>query len=353
MFVDEYQDCSGLQHQFVKALSTTLPVCVFGDPLQAIFDFKGQKPVDWNADVFPVFAKAGELVKPWRWYNAENKPLADWLATQRPILEAGGDIDLTGRPACVKWEELPADPRFRSSKIVEICKRTLGDVQGGTLVVIGDAANINARAAIARNLAKVGFSNIEPLGCTNLYAAAAKIEKAADFARLEAAMEFICDCMTGAEQTDFLNGVKSRQKGGRVGTAKFGDLINSGVAVAESAAGEALLDLMNGFHNKSDTYCYRREMFYAMRAAVRIKCTRSVGTLADAIWEVQTRIRHAGRLTHNKSIGSTLLVKGLEFDHSIVIHADRMTRKDWYVALTRATKGVTILSPAERFRPAL
>src|SRR5262249_37672654 len=79
VFVDEYQDCSGLQHQVVKALSRTLPVCVFGDPLQAIFDFRGQRPVDWNADVFPVFAKAGELVTPRRWHKAGNKDLADWL----------------------------------------------------------------------------------------------------------------------------------------------------------------------------------------------------------------------------------------------------------------------------------
>ena len=107
-----------------------------------------------------------------------------------------------------------------------------------------------------------------------MYAAAAKIEKAKDFVRLEAAMEFICDCLTGAERTDFLNGVRSRQNGGRAGTAKFGDLINAGVAVAESDAGEVPLDLMHGFFDKDDTYCYRREMFFAMRAAVRIKCTR-------------------------------------------------------------------------------
>jgi hypothetical protein len=352
VFVDEYQDCSGLQHQVVKALSGTLPVCVFGDPLQAIFDFKGQKPVDWNTDVFPVFAKAGELVTPWRWHMAGNRELADWLAALRPTLERGGNIVLADRPACVRWEQLPTDPRFRNGKIVEVCKRALGDVNDGTLVVIGDAASINARAAIAKNLAKAGFSNIEPLGCVSLYAAAAKIEKAKDFARLEAAMEFISDCMTGTEQADFLKGVKSRQTGGKLGTAKFGDLINTGLAVIKGSAGEAVLELMQGFYEKDDTYCFRREMFYAMRAALRIKCARQSCALADAIWEVQNRIRHAGRLISNKSIGSTLLVKGLEFDHAVVIHADNMTRKDWYVALTRATAAITILSPSERFKPA-
>jgi hypothetical protein len=352
VFVDEYQDCSGPQHQVVSALSGRLPVCVFGDPLQAIFDFKGQKPVDWNTDVFPVFPKAGELVKPWRWHNAENKVLGEWLAGLRPTLEGGGSVDLSDSPECVVWEELPTDPRFRNAKIVEVCKRTLGNLNDGTLVVIGDAANINGRAAIAKNLAKAGFSNIEPLGCSSLYAAAAKIEKAKGFVRLEAAMEFICDCLTGAEQTDFLNGVKSRQAGGKLGTAKFGELINIGLTVAQNPGDEALLELMQGFYERSDTYCYRREMFFAMRAALRIKCTQQPCALADAIWEIQNRARHAGRFMASKSIGSTLLVKGLEFDHAIVIHADNMTRKDWYVALTRAAKSVTILAPSGHFKPA-
>jgi len=146
--------------------------------------------------------------------------------------------------------------------------------------------------------------------------------------------------------------VKSRQNGGKLGTAKFGDLIDVGLAVVQSQADEALLDLMQRFYDRESTYCFRREMFYAMRAALRIKCARPSCSLADAIWEVQNRIRHAGRLIGNKSIGSTLLVKGLEFDHAIIVHNANMTRRDWYVALTRASKTVTVLSPAERFAPA-
>jgi DNA helicase IV len=61
--------------------------------------------------------------------------------------------------------------------------------------------------------------------------------------------------------------------------------------------------------------------------------------LKDTIWEVQNRLRHIGRIIPKRAIGSTLLVKGLEFDHAVIIHTDSMSRKDWYVALTRATAG--------------
>ena len=80
-----------------------------------------------------------------------------------------------------------------------------------------------------------------------------------------------------------------------------------------------------------------------MCSALRIQSKRHYDVLSDIIWEVQNRIRHSGRAIGKRSIGSTLLVKGLEFDHAVIIHANNMSRKDWYVALTRATTSVTIL----------
>lgn len=351
VFVDEYQDCSGLQHQVIKAIVHHLPVCIFGDPLQAIFDFKDQKPVDWITDVFPVFVKAKEMITPWRWRNAGNAELADWLAGVRLTLEQGGNIDLTSRPGCVKWESLPSDPQFQQATIVNTCKSVMGKANDTRLIVIGDPTNINVRASLAKKLAAVGFSNIEPLG-RHLYDFAKKIEEANGFTRLEMALDFISACMISAEKPDFLKAVESHQCGKKLGTTKFGDLIKTGIAVAEGTAEEAVLELLEGFYARGNTRLFRRELFFSMCSALRIKTTRQHDALADVIWEVQNRIRHKGRMIGKRSIGSTLLVKGLEFDHAVIIYAKKMSRKDWYVALTRATTSVTILSPSECFSPA-
>lgn len=351
VFVDEYQDCSGLQHQVIKAIAAYLPVCIFGDPLQAIFDFKGQKPVDWDVDVFPVFGKAKEMITPWRWVGAGNAELAHWLAGVRLSLEHGDHIDLKNRPACVRWELLPSDSKDRQAKIISTCMSVIGKAKESRVIVIGDPANINVRAAIAKRLAGVGFSNIEPLSCKHLYEFAKKIEAAKGFTRLERALDFICACMIGAERTDFLKAVRSHQSGKKAGTAKFGDLIKAGIAVAEGTVEEAVFELMQGFRRRATTRLFRREMFFAMCSAVRSRSGRQHEALTDVICEVQNRIRHSGRSIGKRSIGSTLLVKGLEFDHSVIIHADNMSRKDWYVALTRATTSVTILSPSECLSP--
>ena len=334
-----------------KRLAERLPVCVFGDPLQSIFDFKGQKPVEWDTDVYPVFKKTEQLVTPWRWRNAGNDELAEWLAELRVKLERGESIDLTNRPKCVAWHQLPSDPQFRQSEVIGMCKTVVGNSSGGSLAVIGDPANIYARASLAQKLAKTGFSNIEPLNCPRLYSFAQKIEAASGFDRLVKPVDFVCACMTGADKAPFLKAVHSRDTGKKLGTANFGDLIPAGLAVVHSDGAEVLLRLLLGFNARPDTYLFCREMFYAMCSALQIKIARPPTSLTDALWEVQNRIRHSGRKLARRSIGSTLLLKGLEFDHSIIIEATSMNRKDWYVALTRATTGVTVLSSGERISP--
>jgi hypothetical protein len=228
----------------------------------------------------------------------------------------------------------------------EACKRARGQAGEDALVVMADAANIGARAYIAKQLAKVGFSKIEPISCATLYSAAKKFEKEKGFNQLRATMTFIGDCMTGT------GAVEARRQGSRKGTAQFGPLVDLGAALVDNPTPANRLALFDGFHGRGDSYCFRREMFYAMRAALLICISRPSCTLAEAIWEVQSRARHAGRIVAKRSVGSTLLVKGLEFDHAVVIHTPNMTRKDWCIALTRASATLTLLVPAQRFAPA-
>jgi len=143
--------------------------------------------------------------------------MAEWLGDVRSALEKGAGIDLTNRPGCVRWERLTDDPRLRQGKIVRTCMGVMGKISDGRLVVLGDSANMNARTALAQKLAAMGFTNIEPLGCKDLYGLVKKMEEAEGLNRLEKAMDFICACMTHSEKAAFLNSVKSRQGGGKLG----------------------------------------------------------------------------------------------------------------------------------------
>ena len=60
-----------------------------------------------------------------------------------------------------------------------------------------------------------------------------------------------------------------------------------------------------------------------------------MATLSDAAWSVRQRTRVLGRQVYSRSVSTPLLIKGLEFDHAIVLNANELTNKELYVALTR------------------
>jgi hypothetical protein len=141
----------------------------------------------------------------------------------------------------------------------------------GELVVIGDPINLNGRALIAKNLAKQGFSNIEPIDCKSVYAAAKKLETDNGQKRFEAMLDFLEQCMSGISRADFVRAVASRRTGGKLGTAKFGNLVDLGLALQSGVGDDVCLALIESFTRLPNTYIFRREMLSAMRSALRMK----------------------------------------------------------------------------------
>ena len=349
VYVDEYQDCGNEQHSVMVSIAKRLPTCIFGDHLQAIFDFKGQKPVDWKSDVFPIFPEVICLTKPWRWHKVGNTLLANWIEGIRVALDNGQQLDFRNLPSCVKYEWLPDQKGPRQAKIISTCKAAMN--LDGQLIVIADPTNLEGRANIAKVLAKQGFSNIEPIDCKSLFKAAKALEDSSAASRLSAALDFLEKCISGLGRSKFEKAVQSRKAGGKLGTAEFGDLIDLGIVFEREGGGRYLLELFDQFERRLDSHVFRREMFSAMRSGVKLHLAGQSTSIVDALWHVQNRVRHLGRFITRRSVGSTLLVKGLEFEHSVIIHSASMNRKDWYVALTRATKSLTVLSPQKQFQP--
>lgn len=136
-YVDEYQDCSELQHSLVCALAEILPCRILGDPLQAIFDFSGN-PVDWDNSIYPNFQCLGELQTPWRWHNAGAHELGNWLKEVRVALMARQKVDLTiALPKGVSI--VSSDPQYLAAKQYSLLCGFLTDE--GTVIALhaGDA----------------------------------------------------------------------------------------------------------------------------------------------------------------------------------------------------------------------
>lgn len=343
VFVDEYQDCSESQHALIVGLNRLVPVCVFGDPLQSIFKFDGV--VDWHEVVERDFPSVAKLTKPWRWQkNNANVELGDRLVELRAQLEAGDALDFRVDGKGIQRHWLPDQPVPKMRKVSAICLDTMD--REGTLVVVAQSSSEGSRAKIAENLAKQKFSVVEPVSCKALRKYAKSIEDADDGHRLSVVLEFVKQCVVGL-RADFAKSVATHRKGGKAGRPKFGDLIDIGDQVVKPGGLLHVLELVEGILDRDDMFPYRRELLRMMLAALRT--SRATGaSLSEAAGDIEAKSRHLGRHVARRSVGSTLLLKGLEFEHVIIVEYDGMTKEDWYVALTRATKSVTVLSASSR-----
>jgi len=70
---------------------------------------------------------------------------------------------------------------------------------------------------------------------------------------------------------------------------------------------------------------HRREAWRDMLEALRIAAAGSDLTVVQAIGRIRNRTRIIGRAWEDRIISRPLLVKGLEYDHSVVMNAERFS----------------------------
>jgi len=141
LYVDEYQDCTLIQHKLIMSLADVLPCRIVGDPLQGIFGFGGNVLIDWFQDVLPYFDKLPEPRVPWRWHG--NPALGTWLLKVRDCLVRGEPVDMRSAPAGAKWRQLSVPSHISQCRV---CLGILGDP--------GSVAAIHRLPHQAHNLAQ-------------------------------------------------------------------------------------------------------------------------------------------------------------------------------------------------------
>jgi DNA helicase-2/ATP-dependent DNA helicase PcrA len=353
MYIDEYQDCSPVQHTLVLKLARDLPCRILGDPLQGIFDFDGN-PIDWNRDVAQSFEFLGALDTPHRWNLAGAPSLGQWLGGIRAALENGDAINLA--------HELPDQVTVRIASddganllIAQgnTCRRFRCD-RGDSVIAIhkGHPPYKGKCHSLAKRLGG-RFVSIEEIEGKDLFSFLAKIQGARnDEARLKHACAFAETAMTGVraslpagtargEHVDIRNDTRNP------GIARAG---NTYLSRPTSGNLATFLETVKGVH---DVRLARADLFNRAVGVLKKHSLVPHLTLAEAAEKYQTQFRHRGRpVGRRRLIGTTLLVKGLEFHHGIVLDASSLSRKELYVAFTRGAKSLTIISTSSTLNPA-
>ena len=342
VYVDEYQDCSTLQHEMVLGLAGLLPTRILGDPLQGIFKFRDSQLVDWQAHVAAAFAELPPLATPHRWAGT-NPGLGRWLGVVREKLEGGQPIDVREAPeGVVRFVTLPGDPRERGTVQREVCLSATCP-PGQTLVAIH---NWEPQCHDVARHTRGKFRSLETMECDALFHAAKVLDDAPDSGAVaQGVFDFACLCLTHVK-TKLVRTAARVIAGRALQRNREYEHREQLDALAEVAAtgslASARIALLVLARTKDAAYA-RHELFHEMLNALQEHAAGRHGCLRDAAVRCRDRTRRTGRTLGRYIVGRTLLVKGLEFDHALVLDASELNREHLYVALTRASRSLTLL----------
>ena len=112
-----------------------------------------------------------------------------------------------------------------------------------------------------------------------------------------------------------------------------------------------MVGFLTSLKGLSDVQIIRADLFNRMTGVLHKHILHPELTLREAAERYHSEFRYKGRPVGRRLIGTTLLVKGLEFDHAIVLDAGSLARKELYVALTRGARSLTIISSTATLNP--
>lgn len=353
LYVDEYQDCSIAQHGIVLKLARDLPSRVLGDPLQGIFDFEGQSPVDWARDVEGNFECLGVLDVPHRWIQAGAGELGSWLQSVRRRIELGQSIDLNaGRPAAVTFKHANADPQALIRSQGNVCRFFQCERDHTVIAIHGGSQEYKAKChKLSQNLGG-RFSSIEEVEGKALFSFIRKLERAqTGAARLKEVVAFAKQCMTAVTQNLPAATRRGEYMNIRANTRNV-EAAHWANAYLASPDSSAILGLLLALKEIPDVNVVRADLFYRALGVLNKAVLHPALSLVEAADKYHGEFRHKGRpVGRRRLIGTTLLVKGLEFDHAIVLDATSLSKKELYVALTRGARSLTIVSTSPVLSP--
>ena len=352
LYVDEYQDCSAEQHELVLKLARDLPCRLLGDPLQGIFDFNGQ-PVDWDRDISARFESLGRLETPHRWNRAGTPAIGHWLGVIRHQLEQRQPVHLTrGLPHGVEFR--PVNNAADLSRIqANACRYFQCELDESVIAIHKGSQEYKSKChALAKNVGG-RFSSIEEIEGKALFSFIAKVQRArSNQKKLKEVVTFACQCMTGVNASLSAATLRGEQVQVRDNTR------NPLVARAANACladpiSNTTAGLLTALKAVGEVKIIRADLFNRMMGILRKHALHPHLTLGEAAEKYHTEFRYKGRpVGRRKLIGTTLLVKGLEFDHAVVLDAESLSRKELYVAITRGAKSLTIISSSSVLNPA-
>jgi DNA helicase-2/ATP-dependent DNA helicase PcrA len=339
LIVDEYQDCSIRQHAVVAYASQSLPTCILGDPMQAIFGFGGDDLARWDEQVCGYFPLMGELATPWRWINAGAEPLGRWLLEVRGKLINGEPVDLQTAPEGVTWVQLDGkndhERRLQAARV-----RPPAD---GRVLIIGDSMSPDSQRRFASQTP--GAVTVEAVDLKDLVAFAKRFDLAAPNA-LQQLAEFAQSIMRNVGAADFIQRVAALKRGSARKEPTEAEQL--ALAFIKDPSHRGAADVLVEIGKQTGVTPYRPAV---LRACINALHGAEGMSFHDAAIQMREQNRLVGRPLPKRAVGSTLLLKGLEAEVGVILNASSLDARNLYVAMTRGSKNLVVCSTSHLLHP--
>lgn len=342
LIVDEYQDCSVRQHTVIYHAAQALRTCVLGDQMQAIFGFGADHLADWEGQVCRDFPIVGQLRIPQRWERVGEFEFGRWLLQTREHLYQGGALDLAAVPPNVTWVRLTGDQRDHELRLA--AGRTAAGADEKVLIIA------DTRPPAQRDFAKhiPGAVTVENVDLTDLIGFSDRFDLNSPQA-LRQLIEFAGAVMTNVGTADMLARVDILRGGRARREASVAE--NAAIHFAENPSYSAAAALLDTIAAQGGVRNHRPAILRGAHNMLK-SCAISPGmTPAEAATIVRERSRLVGRPLAKRTVGSTLLLKGLEAEICVILNPELMDRRHLYVAMTRGSKKLVICSQHQQIRP--
>lgn len=359
VFVDEYQDCSIEQDNLIRKLSDLMPIHIFGDEMQGIFDFSDTK-VDFNRELSD-YRRYTFLNEPWRWLcNGNCKELGqkilrcrENLLTNRTTYNLVHDetahfyvyqhnSDRTGKyyTAIRKLTQKITDDS------VLIILPTYYDAQNRLRGGIDDRAKFRKQSGL-----EYTFSLIEAIDDKSFYSVSKEIDTfVTSVKRIQKKEKRLFELLVKCSfnKTDLKEWIdpqssklKNKRGANKTYSIEFKQICEK---LFEKNTLMSFISIIDFFTKVIKYRPKRPELLYSLNKCIT-NAIKGNDSVYNCMIEHKNNVRHIGRKIKGRCIGTTLLTKGLEFDTVIIIDAHLFKdKKNFYVAISRACKNLIILT---------
>ena len=345
LIVDEYQDCTISQHQFIVMLSSMMKTHILGDPLQGIFDFNDPiVDMDSPQQMMGFIENKQTLNEPWRWNNS-NVQLGMDLANIRRELISPNSINITNYQGIQFFQCSGVNDIYNASPTYNFFSQYIRNNSPESLLVIVPQKH-NVQPFAQRFKKTFGIRELEAFDDKWYYELSKQIDSTEGDNNniLQLIHNILLELFPKVVVNEWINDKHEVKK--KKSTTDNNDFYDELCGLYMIEQKDKLLwthRLIELFKKKYLRQC-KLEKTNAILNAIRHAYSESI-SVYDGMKKDRDKARRVGRRVIGRYVGTTLLTKGLEFDTVFVINPnDFSNKKHLYVALTRAVKNLIVIS---------